>query len=283
MCGKVEEALPRIKQRLSIRYSKVDAVTSPNEDGSEELARKNAGKYDIILSCGGDGTLHDVINGVLKSGFKPLIGVLPFGTCNDVAYSLNVPSDIDLATDCVLRLNTTPYDVMSTGEDYVTYSLATGYLTSVSYATKSKSKMRFKRLAYFFEGLKCLFKFKALPITITADGERLHDKYSYVMLINARRVGGFKINMQENMHNNKVKLVLIKGKGFSSFMAFAKMFMFGLKSVRKNKRVIIRDVNTIQIENHSNEPFTLDGEKFKMLKKTITVNSSVNLICGKGK
>ena len=281
MRGKIEEFLPRVKQRLSVRYSKVDIVTSPNENGSEELARKNSGKYDIILSCGGDGTLHDVVNGVLKSGFNPIIGILPFGTCNDVAHSLNVPSDLDLATDCVLRLNTTPYDVMSVGDTYITYSMATGYLTNASYETKQTLKRRFKRMAYVFQGTKGFFKFNSLPLTVTADGERIHDNFSFLMLMNSRRVGGFKLNMDENLNNNKAKLVLIKGNGFGSFRAFAKLFTHGVNAVKKNKRVIVRDVNSVQIENHSNSPFVLDGEKYKFLKKTINVDKKITMICGR--
>ena len=145
MKGKVNEFLPKMKQRLSLRYSVVDAVSSPENDGAETLAFKNAGKYDVIVSCGGDGTLHNVINGVMKSGFNPIVGILPFGTCNDVARTLGIPHNLDKALDCILRLNTTSYDLMFDGEKYITYSMATGYLTKSTYSASNKAKRRFAK------------------------------------------------------------------------------------------------------------------------------------------
>ena len=63
--GKIDEVIPHIKQRLLLRYSQVDAMFSPETDGAEALAFKYASKYDVIVSCGGDGTLHEIVNGVM--------------------------------------------------------------------------------------------------------------------------------------------------------------------------------------------------------------------------
>ena len=182
MKGKIEEFLPKIKQRLFLRYQVVDAMTSHDSNGSENLAFKYASKYDVIVSCGGDGTLHQVINGVMKSGANPLIGLLPFGTCNDVAKTLKIPFNLDKALDCILRLNTTNYDLIFDGKDYVTYSMATGYLTQCSYCATKKSKKAIGKLAYIFSALKNVFKFKSIPLTVTYDGERVHGKFLYFML-----------------------------------------------------------------------------------------------------
>ena len=141
MKGRIHEFMPHIKQRLLLRFAQVDAVATPAE-GAEDTAYTFAGKYDVLISCGGDGTLHEVINGVMKSGSQPIVAIFPFGTCNDVARTLNIPFDLDKAIDCALRLNITSYDVMFDGKDYVTYALATGYLTQASYSASSKVKKK---------------------------------------------------------------------------------------------------------------------------------------------
>lgn len=279
MKGKVDEFLPKMKKRLSLRYAIVDAVSSPELDGAETLAFKNAGKYDIIVSCGGDGTLHNVINGVKKSGFNPLVGILPFGTCNDVATTLGVPKNLDKALDCILRLNTTNYDLMFDGEKYITYSMATGYLIKSTYSVSNKTKRRLGRFGYFLSALRYIFKFDSLPITVVANGERIHGKFSYLMLINGTSAGGFNLNKDDKISDGKVKLVMIKkSKWLGGFFAFVKLFMFGIKSLRKNKHAIIRDVDDILIENHANAPFVLDGDKARFLKKHVSVNSCLTII-----
>lgn len=276
--GKIDEHLPQIKQRLVLRYSVVDSMPTP-KSGAEDLAYKYANKYDIIVSCGGDGTLHQVVNGVMKSGASPLIGILPFGSCNDVARSLKIPFDETKAVDCLLRLNTTNYDIMFDGTEYLTYSLATGYLTQVGFSTPKKFKRKLGRFSYFLAGLTYIFKYPTLPLTITCDGERIHGKFSYMMLINGEFAGGFNLNKGEDLSNGKVKLVLIKHEhGLMGWFSFIKMLLSGIKSVVKKKNVIVKDVTTVEIENHSNSTFSLDGEKSNFLKKKLSVNSTIRLI-----
>lgn len=280
MKGKVNEFIPKIKQRLLLRFIQVDAMSSPEINGAELLANKYAGKYDIIVSCGGDGTLHNVINGIMKSEFRPTIGILPFGTCNDIARTLKIPFELDKAIDCILRLNTTNYDIMSDGVNYISYSIATGYLVKSTYSPTNKLKRRFGRFAYFLCALKCLFKFDSIPITLTLEGkERIHTKAAYLMVINGASAGGFRLNKNEVVNNGKVKLVLIKKSNpFSNFITFMKLFFLGVKSIIRSKNTIVRDVSYIEIENHSNVSFVVDGEKSKFLRKEIEVDSQIEII-----
>ena len=278
MKGKIGEHLSYIKQRLLVRYKEVDAMATPKQ-GAEELAFNNAGKYDIIVSCGGDGTLHETINGVMKSGHQPIIAIFPFGTCNDVARSFKIPFDLDGAIDCVLRLNTTSYDVMFDGKDYITYTLATGYLTDASYSVPSKVKKKIGRLAYVGAGIRSAFHYKALPLTVKCDNERIHGKFIYLMAMNGESAGGFRLNKGEIINNGKVKVVLIKKtKGLGALFTFMKLFMFGIKSIVKSKNAIVREVKSFEIENHSNTPFTVDGEKDKFLKKEIHVKQVLQVV-----
>ncbi len=279
MKGKIEEKIPYIKGRLSVRFPIVEAMTSSDNDGANKIAYTHAKNYDIVISCGGDGTLNNVVNGVIKSKAECVIGLLPFGTCNDVARSLRIPLNLDKAIDAILRLNIDNYDIMFDGEKYITYSIASGYLTDVGYSTKTSSKRKFGRFAYFFSGLKNMFKFNAMPITITCDNEKIYDKFVYAMIINGESAGGFRLNKKDNMNDGKVKLVMIKRKNFfASFFTFLGLFIFGVKHIRKRKCVLVKDVKSVVIENHSNSPFIFDGEKTKFLRKTILVNSKLNFI-----
>ena len=279
MKGKLNEFIPKIKQRLLLRFSQVDAMFSADTNGAENLAFKFASKYDVVVSCGGDGTLHEVVNGVMASGAKPLIGVLPFGTCNDVARTLKIPFNMDQAIDCLLRLNTTEFDMMFDGKEYIVYSIATGYLVKSTYSATNKSKKKFGRLAYFMSALKCIFKLDSIPITILCDGERIHNKIAYLMLINGESAGGFKLNKNEVLDNGKVKMLVIKRtNAIANFITFIKLFLFGIGSVRRDKSVIIRDVEEFEIENHANSAFIIDGERVKFLRKSIEVITPLTFI-----
>ena len=279
MKGRIDEQLPYIKQRLLLRFPQVDSMYSPTEDGAESLAFKNANKYDVVVACGGDGTVNQVVNGVVKSKANCVIAILPYGTSNDLANTLNISNNIDKAIDSILRLNLTDYDLLTDGNKYITSSLATGYLTSAAYSASNKAKKKVGKFAYVLTAIKKMFKFKTLPITVTCDGERVHDKFIYFMLINTNSFNGFNINKKDDFSNGKVKLVLIKKSKFlGSFFVFLKMITKGIDSIRKSKLAIIKDVKKIEIENHSNSSFTVDGEKEMFLKKTITVSTPITIV-----
>lgn len=281
MRGKVNEFLPHIRQRLFLRYPTVDTISGTSWQDTEGIASKNAEKYDIILSLGGDGTLHNVINGVARSGKQCIVGVLPFGTCNDVARTLKIPRELDKALDAVLRLNTTKYDLMFDGEQYIAYTLAGGYLTGVSFNTNQKFKRKVGRFAYICAGIKNIFSLKGLPFTFKVDGERIHGQFVYVMLMNGHSAGGFNINKGEDLANGKIKFVAIqKSKGLGALNCFVRLFTRGVNAIRKNKYAYVRDAKMIDIENPSNEAFTLDGEKVKFLTKHIQVTTEIEMITG---
>ncbi len=276
--GKFEEFLPHIKKRLSLRYPIIDVLAGHEQHDSENFAYENAHNYDIIISCGGDGTLHQVVNGIAKSGASPIIGILPYGTCNDVANSLKIPKELDKAIDCILRLNTINYDLMYNGSEYIVYSLASGYVAPVSFSASNKLKKKLGRFAYFLQSIKYLLKAKSMPMTITYDGNTFDGKTPFVLLANSRYVGGFNFNINEDLSNKKYKLIIFKGGTFSNFFRLAKLFLSGVEKLKKSKSVIIQDVSEVTIKNHSDAVFAIDGEKCEFLKKVITIPKTITFI-----
>jgi len=116
-------------------------------------------------------------------------------------------------------------------------------------------------------------------MTVTCENERIHGKFVYMMAMNGESTGGFKLNKGEIINNGKVKIVLIKrGKGLAGLFTFVKLFLFGIKSIMKSKHAIVREVSKFEIENHSNTPFTLDGEKAKFLKRKFEVKQVQNIV-----
>ena len=98
--------------------------------------------------------------------------------------------------------------------------------------------------------------------------------------MNGEYTCGFKLNAGESLNNGKIKLVMIKKKNpIASLFTFIKLFMFGIKSIRKSKCAVVKDVSSLEIQNHSNVAFTFDGEKLQFLKKKVTVASGLKFIC----
>ena len=128
--------------------------TSPSREANIRFIQKNAKYNSIIVAIGGDGTLNELINGVMLSRIGAKIGFIPLGSTNDVAASPGLPQCTGTggALHCLGKL--IPYDVGQFNGEYFGYIAGTGAFTEVSYATSRSLKNALGHLAYVLEGVK---------------------------------------------------------------------------------------------------------------------------------
>ena len=149
-------------------------------------------EYEYVVCSGGDGTLNEVINGLMNSSQKPKIGYIPSGTTNDYAYSLNMPKNMLKAAEVVLNGEAFSYDIGEINGKYFTYTAAFGLFTDAAYETPQTSKNMLGRLAYILEGVKRLPNWKSYHMEIHSEDRILSDNFIYGMVANSNSVGGFK-------------------------------------------------------------------------------------------
>lgn len=281
--GKIARYFPYIEQRLKTKYKQVDFLASKSAEDLKLQAKNNAGLYDLIIIAGGDGSLHLAVNGIKESGVDQTVAFLPYGTVNDVCRTLRISKSVRKAIDIILRGETINYDTMKDKDKYYIYTLAGGMFVSTSFKTNRKLKNCFGKLAYYLTGVKEAFSMRSLPLTVVADGERFHGRYILCMLLNSNSAAGYRINKDKDIDDQLVDLILIEKKKnyFHSLIVLLRMFMFGLKNVRKSKLVTIKKCKQIHIENHSNEPWTKDGEQEEFLKKDISICSPIRVVYNK--
>lgn len=161
-----------------------------------------AADFDRIVCCGGDGTLDEVVTGLVESGADTTLGYIPAGSTNDFAVSLGIPKDMKKAA--VLAVGKSPFacDVGSFNEDYFVYVAAFGLFTAVSYKTSQQLKNIFGHLAYIMEGMKSLHDIPAHRMTVEREGQSFCDEFIYGMVSNSVSVGGFKGMTGKNVSLN---------------------------------------------------------------------------------
>lgn len=168
-------------------------ATRGKKDGTtiveERLRREN---YDLLVCSGGDGTLNEIIAGVLNSGKKVAIGYLPSGTTNDFSVNLNIPKNLINAAKVALRREEFPCDIGSFNGNYFTYTAAFGLFTDASYETPQATKNILGRMAYILEGIKRLPHWKSYSMDIHIGDRIISDDFIYGMITNSESVGGIK-------------------------------------------------------------------------------------------
>ena len=138
-----------------------------------DLAAQSAG-YDLLCCMGGDGTLSDVVEGLMRldEAARPPVGYFPLGTANDVASTLGLPKGDSPA--CAKRIaggEARAWDVGDMGGGrYFTYIAAFGAFTDVSYETPQQNKQALGHLAYVLEGVNRLTRLPHAKCRVELDG-----------------------------------------------------------------------------------------------------------------
>lgn len=163
-------------------------------------AKEVAGRYDLIVCSGGDGTLDEVISGILDSKEKCAIGYIPCGSTNDFAHSLKIPTSMTTAAQHIAQWTEFPCDAGIFNDDYFVYVAAFGLFTDVSYETNQDMKNMLGHLAYILEGMKKLTDIRSFPMRVEAEEMTTEGEFIYGMVTNSISVGGFRNITGKHVH-----------------------------------------------------------------------------------
>lgn len=148
--------------------------------------------YDIVVCSGGDGTLDEVVSGMMQCGQKLPIGYIPAGSTNDFANSLKIPKSMIKAAGVVVNGRDFACDIGVFNNDNFIYVAAFGIFTDVSYETKQDVKNVLGHAAYLLEGVKRLPSVRSYPLKITYNDQVIEGEFLYGMITNSYSVGGFR-------------------------------------------------------------------------------------------
>ena len=161
--------------------------------GPQDCTRKvltDAGRFDLVVCCGGDGTLNEMVSGMMQREEPVPMGYIPLGSTNDFAASLHLPSHVEEAALRCVEGTAFHMDVGSLNDRYFNYIAAFGAFTEASYATPQQIKNALGHLAYILEGIKSLGRLQPIHVRITADGETFEEDYLFGAVTNTVSLGG---------------------------------------------------------------------------------------------
>ena len=189
---KARAMLPELLEQFSAQDYEVVAYPTRKKGDATERARHAAG-FDRVVCCGGDGTMNEVITGLLSipAEERPPVGYVPAGSANDYARSLNLPKT--LADQAAIAGTGEPkaVDMGDSSGFTFTYISAFGLFTEVSYATPQSTKNLLGHFAYLLEGAKELASVPSYHIEVTTpDGVREEGEFIYGMVGNTVSMGG---------------------------------------------------------------------------------------------
>ena len=143
--GKITEKIEKIKQNLEQNDMEVEIELTQKGYNAKDIIEEKLHDQDLVLVCGGDGTLNETITAFMENEIKDIsLTFIPFGTTNDLARTLHIPiKDISI-TEKLLESKARLIDIGKFNENkYFCYVAAFGVITDVAYETSQKAKHRF--------------------------------------------------------------------------------------------------------------------------------------------
>lgn len=193
--------------KVQIKNELLDILKTMNEAGYEttvwtsqrpkhitELVEQYGTEYDRIVCSGGDGTLHEAVTGLmaLPQEQRPPMGYLPSGSTNDVAFGLELPTELQQAAEVTVGDHMVELDIGQFENRFFTYVAAFGAFTEVTYLTPQAEKNLLGHPAYVLEGAKRLSDIRPIHVKVNCDGEMIEDNVMFGMVSNAKSVGGMR-------------------------------------------------------------------------------------------
>ena len=199
--GQIKSKLLEIVDTFVKRDFSVTIHPTQAPADARKLVEEQAGEYDLVVCSGGDGTLDEVVSGMMRHEERTAIGYIPAGSTNDFGNSLKIPKDMLKAARTAVDGKQFPCDVGVLNGKFFIYVAAFGLFTDVSYETPQEWKNLLGHAAYILKGAESLTAIKAYPMHVKCNGEMLDGEFIYGMVTNSTSVGGFK-----NMTGANVRL-----------------------------------------------------------------------------
>ena len=190
--AKIKNKLAEILDVFAGAGFEVTVYPTRKKGDAVEIVANRKPIYDLVVCSGGDGTLDEVVTGMIQSSFRTPIGYIPAGSTNDFAGSLHLPKNMIEAAECVVRGKNFPCDIGSFNNDVFAYIAAFGIFTEVSYETGQEIKNALGHMAYVLEGMKRIPSVKPHHLKVTYDNKTIEDDFIFGMITNSVSVGGFK-------------------------------------------------------------------------------------------
>lgn len=258
--GKIKTHLLDIVDIFSSHNYEIIIRSTQAPRDAYEKAKEYADSVDLIVCSGGDGTLDEVVTGIMEADSSVPIGYIPAGSTNDFANSLFMPKNMTKVAEMIMAEELYHCDIGRFNQKTFAYVAAFGLFTDVSYETDQDLKNVLGHVAYVLEGVKRLFDIKSYHMKVSSEEVQVEDDFIVGMITNSRSVGGFKNLTGKNVDMNdgffEVTLIVHPKNPLQ-----LQEIMTALVMAEDNTDMIYSfKTRQLTIETDEEVPWTLDGE-----------------------
>jgi len=241
---------------LSVQFTKAP-------DQAMEMAENAvAENFECVICVSGDGTLNEVINGIVGSDI--LLGILPIGGSNVFSRELGIKQDIKEAAMTIAAGRTRKIDLGKINGRYFSMMASCGYDAHAIMKTDLNVKRFLRRYAYVVAGFKDFIGYRPTVINVNIDGGKIKEKGIFVVLSNTHFYGGtHQMAPFAEIDDGYLDLIIYKGKTQLDLVKFA-IGVVSRQHINLTDVLYFR-VKNVKLSSDRETPVQIDGDHFGFL------------------
>lgn len=222
---------------------------------------ENGERFDVVAVFGGDGTLNEATNGLMKLKHKPVISYFPTGTMNDFGTNFGLTNDMKQCANIACAGHIESFDVGKMNSRYFNYVAGFGAFCNVSYETKQELKKQIGNLAYIIKALHEIPNLHPYHVKMNLDGKILEKDLMFGLIINGNRVAGFEmVEQADNTFKDGLFDIILVEHTPNPLELYN--YPLGVLHPELNMKYVERyQAKSIIIESQEKLAWTLDGEE----------------------
>lgn len=247
----------------SIGHRVVARMTFEAGDARRFAARAARAGFDLVLAAGGDGTINEVVNGLARAERMPRLGIVPFGTANDFATALEIPTDPGQAVRVALHGQVLEADIARVNSRFFINVSTGGFGAQATEDASTEAKRKLGGMAYLISGAKKLIGFQPWRARFTADGKVVHDgDFVFFAVGNSRMTGGgTRIAPRAEFGDGKLDIVLVCAASRMDFLSLLPDLRAGTHM--ESPDVLYLRAFRFELESPDDIPVNADGEPMR--------------------
>ena len=246
--------------------------TKERADATRRAREIKQDEFDRIVVAGGDGTLNEVITGLMNTGVKCDLGYIPAGTLNEWSSGLKISRNIPKAAEDAASGVAVPLDIGKFNDRFFSYTASFGAFTDASYSASQDVKNVLGQAAYFFQGIKSIANIKPIHLRFETDDCTVEDDFLFGAVSNSMSVGGI-VKFKETvvkLNDGLFEVVLIKKP--ANIAKLQPVIDGILKQDLDREGIVFLHTKKLTVTGGDGLSWTLDGEYAPGLETTIIEN-----------
>lgn len=247
---------------LSSNIKELTIVKGEAPGDLERICQERGSLFKLLIIMGGDGTVHECVNGLAHLDNPPQVAILPTGTCNDFARSLNISMELSGACVDALHGRAKKVDIGRVNDRYFTNFVGIGLITDASENIEDGVKERLGAISYFISAVKTMRETPLFHYRIKTDREEIDGDAVMIVVMNGKFIGTTALPYDNiSVDDNKKNLIIVKEAGLPLFREWLQSKTFIGKN-EKESDIIQREVERLTIETSWEMKADTDGEVY---------------------